>query len=149
LPRPPEEIFEFFSDAFQLQTLTPPWLRFCVLTLPPIHLQEGALIDYRLRVHGFPLCWQSRIEQWDPPRRFADVQTRGPYRQWLHEHVFESLDGGTLCSDIVEYEVYGGRLVHALLVRRDLARIFAYRQHILRQLFTDPPAAPPSIGALS
>jgi ligand-binding SRPBCC domain-containing protein len=135
LPRSPEEIFGFFSDAFELQTLTPSWLRFCVLTPPPIHMRAGVLIDYRLQVHGLPLRWQSRIDQWSPPIRFTDVQTRGPYRYWSHEHIFQPLDGGTLCRDIVEYQVYGGMLVHALFVRRDLSRIFKYRQTILQQLF--------------
>ena len=126
LPQPRDRVFEFFSDAFQLQTLTPDWMFFSVLTLPPIHLATGALIDYRLRVHGIPVRWQSRISVWEPPLRFVDEQTRGPYRCWRHEHVFEEVDGGTLCRDIVDYEVYGGSLINALLVRPDLIKIFTF-----------------------
>lgn len=136
LPRSREEVFAFFSDAFQLQTLTPPWLHFQVLTPRPIDLGDGAVIDYRLRIRGLPLRWQSRIGRWEPPQRFTDEQTRGPYRRWLHEHSFEPLDGGTLCRDLVEYDVYGGALMHALFVRRDLLRIFAFRQQTLRRLFS-------------
>jgi ligand-binding SRPBCC domain-containing protein len=130
-----EEVFAFFSDAFQLQTLTPSWLHFCVLTPSPIHLQEGALIDYRLRVHGFPLRWQSLICQWDPPLGFTDLQIRGPYRHWKHQHIFEATNGGTRCRDIIDYEVYGGTIVHSLFVRRDLLAIFAFRHQALRELF--------------
>lgn len=135
LPQPRERIFEFFSDAFQLQTLTPPWLHFAVLTPPPIRIAAGALIDYRLRLHGIPVRWQSRISVWEPPVRFVDEQTKGPYRRWHHEHVFEAVEGGTLCRDLVDYSVPGGRLIHALLVRRDILTIFEFRRGRLADIF--------------
>lgn len=141
LPAPRERVFAFFSDAFQLETLTPPWLRFSVLTPPPIALATGALIDYRLRIHGIPWRWQSRISVWEPPYRFVDEQLHGPYRRWYHEHTFEALGDHTLCRDVVDYAVPGGRLMHTLLVRRDLETIFSYRMHKLLELFPSPAAA--------
>jgi ligand-binding SRPBCC domain-containing protein len=132
--RPRERIFEFFADALQLETITPPWLHFQVLTPTPICMIAGTLIDYRLRLHGLPIRWQSRISAWQPPVRFVDEQVRGPYRQWHHEHVFEEVDGGTVCRDIVDYAVFGGRLIDSLFVRRDLVKIFTFRQQQLKQL---------------
>ena len=133
-----ERLFEFFADAFQLQTITPPWLHFSVLTPPPIGIVAGTLIDYRLRLHGFPIRWRSRISVWAPPLRFVDEQVRGPYRRWHHEHIFEETAGGTLCRDIVHYAVPGGRLINAVLVRRDLHKIFLFRQQKLAELFASP-----------
>ena len=120
-----------------LQTLTPAWLRFTVLTPSPIHIAPGALIDYRLRVRGIPIRWQSCISVWEPPFRFVDEETRGPYKRWHHEHVFEEADGGTMCHDMVDYEVYGGALINSLFVRPDLLKIFAFRQSKLRELFPE------------
>lgn len=134
LPRPREEVFALFSDAFQLEAITPPWLRFQVLTPAPIAITTGTQIDYRLRLHGLPIRWQSRISVWEPPFRFVDEQMRGPYRRWYHEHTFESLPGGTRCRDVVDYEVPGGRLVNFLFVRPDLRRIFRYRRQRLAKL---------------
>ncbi len=135
VPRDREAVFDFFSDARQLQAITPPWLHFEVLTPAPIVMHAGALIDYRLRLRGLPLRWQSRITVWDPPRCFVDEQTRGPYRLWRHEHRFEEADGGTHVLDDVDYAVPGGALVHALVVRRDIERIFAWRQAQLNVIF--------------
>lgn len=135
LPHPRETIFRFFSDAFQLETLTPAFLRFQVLTPPPIAMKPGTRIDYRLKLHGLPIRWQSLISVWEPPFRFIDEQTRGPYRRWHHEHTFEETAAGTVCRDIVDYAVWGGRLIESLLVRRDLERIFNYRQAKLIELF--------------
>lgn len=135
-----DKVFEFFSDAFQLQTLTPSWLHFTVVTPAPIDLHQNVLIDYRLRVRGVPLRWQSCISVWEPPVRFVDEQTRGPYRRWHHEHVFEEVEGGTMCQDTVDYEVYGGGLVNLLFVQRDLLKIFAYRQQKLWELFPEESA---------
>ena len=135
LPRPRDEIFEFFSDAFQLETLTPDFLHFKVLTPPPIQIGHGTLIDYRLRLHGIPLRWRSRISVWEKPFRFVDEQVWGPYRRWNHEHRFEEVEDGTLCRDVVDYSVWGGRPIEALFVRPDVRKIFAFRQAKLRELF--------------
>jgi ligand-binding SRPBCC domain-containing protein len=135
LPRPPEQVFPFFADAGNLQALTPPLLNFKVLTPLPILMHEGALIDYKLCVHGFPVRWRTRINIWEPPHRFVDEQLRGPYRQWIHEHTFETKDGGTLARDYVRYAVPFDFLVHRLLVRPDIEKIFQYRTAELTKRF--------------
>ena len=135
VPRPVSEVFSFFADAGNLDALTPPWLRFEILTPRPIEMRVGALIDYRIRLHGLSLRWQSEITAWQPPHRFVDEQRRGPYRVWIHEHSFTQQDGGTLVGDHVRYAVLGGALVERLFVRRDVARIFAYRQQKLLAVF--------------
>ena len=135
LPLPPAELFEFFGDAGNLDALTPPWLHFHIVTPPPIVLKAGALIDYRLRVHGLPLRWRTLINVWEPPHRFVDEQLRGPYRQWIHEHTFEARDGGTLARDVVRYAVPFDLLTHRWLVRPDIEKIFQFRSEALRNRF--------------
>ncbi len=135
LPQLRDRVFQLFSDAFELEKLTPRWLQFSVLTPGPIQIKAGTIIDYRLKLHGVPIRWQSLISTWEPPLRFVDRQVHGPYRRWNHEHVFESAHGGTLCRDIVDYDVLGGKPVHALFVRPDLKKIFAFRHEKLRELF--------------
>lgn len=127
VPRPIGEVFEFFADAHNLETLTPPMLRFEVLTPAPIPMAAGTLIDYQLRLRGIPMRWQSEITAWEPPHRFVDEQRRGPYSLWVHEHTFEEKDGGTLARDIVNYAVPGGALVNRLFVAQDVRGIFEYR----------------------
>jgi ligand-binding SRPBCC domain-containing protein len=147
VPRPLSEVFEFFSSAHNLQELTPPWVRFQVLSIPDESMREGTLIDYRLRIHGLPMRWQSEITAWEPERRFVDQQRRGPYRWWRHEHLFEPCTEGTVVIDQVHYGTPGGALVHWLLVGRDLRKIFLYRQQALQNRFGSEPA--PAEVALS
>jgi ligand-binding SRPBCC domain-containing protein len=131
LPGDPDKVFGFFANAFNLEAITPPWLRFRVLAPGPVHLAPGALIQYRLELHRIPIRWLTRIETWVAGERFVDVQIRGPYRLWHHTHTFEAHDGGTLVRDRVRYALpLGplGELAHRLLVRRDLERIFDFRQ---------------------
>ena len=135
LPRSRAELFRFFGDAFQLESLTPPLLHFRVVTPAPIVMRPGLTIDYRLKLRGVPMRWRSLIETWSPPERFVDVQLIGPYRSWRHEHLFEETTSGTWCTDIVDYRVPLGWLVEPWIVRPDLRRIFAYRQGILADVF--------------
>jgi ligand-binding SRPBCC domain-containing protein len=135
LPRPLEEVFAFFSDAANLNAITPAWLNFRMVTASPIQMRVGTLIDYRMRLRGVPVSWRTRIKVWEPPHRFVDEQLRGPYRLWRHTHEFESKDGGTVARDRVCYAVPFDFIAHPLFVGRDLERIFAYRQEKLQALF--------------
>ena len=136
--RPRAEVFAFFADAHNLERLTPPFLRFEILTPAPIPMRPGTLIDYRLSLFGVPFRWRTEIEAFEPGVRFVDVQLRGPYARWRHLHEFEEVPGGTRVSDRVEYEMrFGplGALVHALFVRRALRRIFDHREQAMRRIF--------------
>ncbi len=128
---PPPRAFEFFADARNLEAITPPWLCFEMVTPEPITMRKGTLIDYRLKLHGIRIRWRTRIEIWEPPRRFVDVQLRGPYTLWEHTHTLEpDGDGAAVIGDRVRYALpFGpvGRIAHAAFVRRDLERIFDYR----------------------
>jgi ligand-binding SRPBCC domain-containing protein len=138
VPLPLSVVFDFFSRAENLEKLTPPWMRFRILTAPPIQMKEGAAIAYALRVRGIPLRWISKIERWNPPFEFTDVQVKGPYKFWRHTHRFSEVEGGTSIVDIVHYALpFGplGRLIHRLQVARDLAKIFDYRAQQVQALF--------------
>jgi ligand-binding SRPBCC domain-containing protein len=135
LARPLDAVFPFFADAGNLDALTPPWLHFRILTPLPIEMREEATIDYRLRLHGVPVRWRTEITEYQPPHRFVDVQRRGPYTLWRHEHRFSPVAGGTLVEDHVRYRIWGGRIVHALLVQGDLERVFRYRRQQVRCRF--------------
>jgi len=132
LPAPPDAVFPFFADAANLEAITPPLLRFRVVTPGPVEMGAGTFIQYSLRLRGLPVRWDTLIQAWEPPHRFVDVQVRGPYRLWHHTHELEPLDGGsaTLMRDTVRYALgFGpaGELAHRLLVRRDLEAIFDFR----------------------
>jgi ligand-binding SRPBCC domain-containing protein len=137
------EVFPFFAEARNLERITPPWLRFEVLTPGPIAMRAGALIDYRLRWRGLPLRWRTEIEVWEPPHRFVDRQLRGPYLLWRHEHRFVEQEGRTLAVDRVDYAAPGGRPVHRLIVDRDVRRIFAHRRKALAAIFGTAAAGEP------
>ena len=135
LSQPRGRVFAFFSDAQNLDLITPPWLHFRTIMSGPSDMRKGTIMNHRLRLHGFPLRWRSKITHWDPPSRFVDEQVRGPYRLWIHEHCFEEREGGTLVHDHVRYAVLFDFLIHRLFIRPDIDRIFAYREKKLRDLF--------------
>ena len=135
LEHSPDALFEFFSDAFQLEQITPPWLNFKIQTPAPIDIREGFLIDYSIRVRGIPIRWRTEISEWNPSFSFVDRQLRGPYLLWEHLHTFEQLPEGTLARDEVRYRVPGGRLINWLLVKNDLIRIFEFRRNRMLAMF--------------
>ncbi len=147
LPLPVERVFPFFADAGNLEAITPPWLNFRIVTAQPIEMRKGALIDYAIRLRGIPVRWRTEITLWEPPHRFVDEQIRGPYRLWRHEHIFEPTgEDATRMIDLVTYQlprapVLGG-LLHRLVVRPDLEKIFKFRAHSVRAAMSRLAPAP-------
>jgi hypothetical protein len=154
IPAPLERVAGFFADAANLDFLTPPWLRFRILTPAPIELRADARIEYRLRLAGVPIRWRTRIAKWDLPHGFVDVQERGPYALWEHTHRFRPAGPGVLMADAVRYALpFGalGSLAHGAAVKASLAAIFDYRFARVRERFGSawdeeprPRACPPA-----
>jgi ligand-binding SRPBCC domain-containing protein len=122
VPKKVSEIFPFFCDEKNLELLTPPWLQFAILK----------------KIHHISCFWQSRIESWQPNLQFVDVQTKGPYAIWHHTHQFKDENGITIISDTIRYSLYGGRLTELFIggwIRRDIEKIFNYRQKIITEIF--------------
>ena len=138
ISRPLNEVFEFFSDARNLERLTPSFLNFEVLTEGPIAMAPGARIDYALGLYGVRFKWRTEIAEFTPNVSFVDTQERGPYALWHHTHTFEAVEGGTLMRDVVRYRLPLGPLgvmAHWIFVRRHLQRIFAYRREAVTEVF--------------
>jgi len=138
--KPIEQVFSFFADVENLDRITPSWMCFQIRTSAPIAMYAGARIEYTIRWRGLPMRWLTEIEEWLPGKRFVDRQVRGPYRLWHHVHRFEAAGDETIMDDVVRYALpLGpiGRIAHAVLVRRDVERIFDFRaQRILELLGT-------------
>ena len=140
IPGTREEMFVFFSDAFNLELITPPRLRFEILSPKPIPMRVGAQIEYRMRLFGVPFRWRTVIREWEPPYRFVDGQERGPYRQWEHTHEFEDLGDRIRMRDHVAWRLPMepfGELAFPI-VRSQLNQIFDYRSSAIAARFAQP-----------
>jgi len=138
IDRPLPVVFDFFSRAENLESITPPWLRFRFRTPLPVPMAVDTRIEYTLSLVGIPMRWRTRITAWEPERRFVDVQENGPYALWEHHHFFEQREGGVLMRDRVDYALpLGplGRAAHFVAVRAVLAAIFDYRFRQVRTRF--------------
>lgn len=140
VPHPMETVFPFFEAPHNLAKITPPWLGFHVIAMAPNTIQRGTLVTYRLLWLGIPYRWRTRIEAWEPNTQFVDTMLSGPYIFWRHTHTFEECAGGVYLTDRVRYRLpFGplGILLHALVVRRQLDRIFDYRVEKIATLLAD------------
>lgn len=137
---PIKEVFAFFSNAHNLETITPPWLNFKILSMSTPSIEKGTHIRYQLSLHGIPMRWLTEISEWNPPFLFVDEQLSGPYAHWHHTHTFEDHGDRTLMKDVVRYRLpFGvlGQLVHALKVGHDVQKIFAFRRDLIASHFAN------------
>jgi ligand-binding SRPBCC domain-containing protein len=147
LPGTPEVVFPFFEKPENLSRLTPTWLSFKMLTPSPVEMKAGGSIDYAISWMGIPMRWKTLITSYRPPAYFVDEQVKGPYALWQHSHTFSRVDGGTRMVDEVRYALRGGfagELVHRMIVRKQLERIFDFRAKVIADLFSAGASAPAS-----
>lgn len=134
------DVWAFFKEPRNLESITPPWLGFQIVGVADGDVRVGTTIHYRLRLHGIPFHWESRIAEYVEGERFADEQVRGPYRRWYHRHRFSAVEGGVAIEDEVDYQLpFGvlGRLAHTVMVRRQLQEIFDYRAQVIALRFPE------------
>jgi ligand-binding SRPBCC domain-containing protein len=137
IERPRDEVFAFFSDASNLERITPDELRFEILSEQPIEMKVGALIDYHLHLAGIPFKWKTEITAWNPPFSFEDTQLKGPYAKWIHTHRFEDHGHRTLIVDDVDYALPLsplGDLAYPV-IKWQLGRIFGHRKKVIAGVF--------------
>lgn len=130
IPKPVDDVFEFFSEAKNLERITPPWLNFQITSMSTPVIQKDSMIYYRLKIKGVPATWHTHISQWKPPSQFVDEQKKGPYRKWHHTHQFVAVHSGTLVIDTVRYTLPLGALgdlTASGFVGRDVESIFSFR----------------------
>jgi ligand-binding SRPBCC domain-containing protein len=146
IERPIDEVFAFFEDPRNLAKITPPEMGFEIKDIQGLPVGVGTRIEYVIRIFGLPQRWVAEIAEYEAGRRFVDVQVKGPYRYWRHEHSFEPLDVYTVMTDQVEYELpfgLAGQVAH-VVVARQLQRIFDYRTLVIDRAFES--ASPASSG---
>lgn len=137
IPKDIDSVFSFFSEAKNLEHITPPILSFQITHMSTETIQKGTLIDYKLKLKGIPLKWRTLISEWNPPHNFVDTQLSGPYRIWHHTHRFEKLGNGTLISDDVQYKLplgFLGQMMASSLVQNDVEKIFKFRREVIQKL---------------
>jgi len=140
ITRGDSEVFKFFASSQNLERLTQSFLRFSLRKVPAEPLRKGSTIDYQLRLHGVPVWWRTRIEEWCPPLGFTDVQVWGPFRRWHHRHEFVADGPGTLIKDTVDFDIYCRSLYRTPVFRwidSDLVAIFEYRQKQIDEIFDE------------
>ena len=135
-----EQAWDFFSDPRNLAKITPPDMGFIVKSQLPPRIHAGMMIEYRVSpLLGIPMTWLTEITQVREGLYFVDEQRVGPYAIWHHEHHFRDLgDGRIEMQDKVTYTLPLSPLsevVHPLLVKPQLDKIFAYREQKVKELF--------------
>ena len=140
VPATIEEIWDFISSPKNLKEITPERMGFDI-TSPnlPEKMYPGMIISYKVRpLLGIPMTWVTEITHVVEKKYFVDEQRVGPYAMWHHQHFIEPHENGVMMTDIVSYKPpmgFLGSIANAVLIKKQLEGIFAYREKALKKRF--------------
>lgn len=132
------ELFEFFSIPENLNLLTPEFLNFKFDESNPKNMELGTVFKYKIKLGFIPFRWKTVIVNLNHNHSFTDAQFKGPYKHWIHTHLFIEDGKNTIMKDIVFYDLYGGFLKHLInkfFVRKKVEMIFEYRFNKIEEIF--------------
>lgn len=140
IPASIEEVWNFFSDPGNLHRITPPYMKFQVISNEKAdRIYKGQLIEYKVRpILGIPLYWKTEITEVKDKALFIDEQRKGPYKRWRHQHLFKEIPGGVEMTDLVHYSPplwLIGRMANSLFLKRQLNQIFRFRYQKVEEIF--------------
>ena len=139
IPADLDAVWSFFATPRNLDALSPPNMKFQIVSSLPERMYQGQLIEYRVGIlPGIWLRWLTEIRHVREGESFVDEQRVGPYKLWYHEHRFEPVEGGVKMTDRVTYSVgYGpiGWAMHKIWIRRKLKAIFDYRRQAIGEIY--------------
>jgi ligand-binding SRPBCC domain-containing protein len=140
IPTTLDQAWDFYSNHANLQTITPPHMKFEVISQDDeVRLRQGQIIEYKVRpLLNIPLYWRTEITNVTAPTYFVDEQRKGPYQLWQHQHYFKAIEGGVEMTDIVLYQNplwLLGELANVLFIKRKLRSIFEFRFRKMEEIF--------------
>lgn len=98
-------------------------------------IELGQQVTWKATHFGIPFTMTSTISAMEWPVRFVDEQVRGPFARFRHEHRFDTIDGGTHMTDVIDFVAPVGpigRLVDRLVLERYLTKLIVERNAHLK-----------------
>jgi ligand-binding SRPBCC domain-containing protein len=141
LPVSIDKAWEFFSHPANLEEITPPKVRFKILSKPEDirDMYEGMIIEYKISPFlGIYFQWKTKIIRIEDKKTFTDIQIKGPYALWEHTHSFKTMDGGVEMTDDLKYKLpfgFIGTLAHTLFIKKQVEEIFDFRYKKVEEMF--------------
>ncbi len=139
LPISMEEAWEFLSNPANLSVITPPHMGFKILSGSDRPMFAGQIIQYIVSpFKGINTHWVTEITHVKEGEYFVDEQRFGPYSLWHHKHFIKPHPQGVDMEDLIDYKLpfgFLGRLMHPILVKGQLKKIFEFREQKLTELF--------------
>lgn len=139
LPITLEQAWDFFATPKNLNEVTPDDLVFEIISKVPDKMYEGLMISYRIQpLLNISINWCTEITYIKEQEYFVDEQRKGPYHIWHHEHHFKAVEGGTLMTDILHYDIgksIFGWIAGKIFVDKQVEKIFLFRYATLEKYF--------------
>jgi ligand-binding SRPBCC domain-containing protein len=140
LPTTINDIWEFISSPVNLKEITPDYMGFNITSNTGMEkMYPGMIITYKVSpILGIKLDWMTEITHMKEYQYFVDEQRIGPYSMRHHQHKIEPIEGGVLMTDIITYQPplgIIGSIAQNLFIKRQLQKIFDYREFALEKRF--------------
>lgn len=100
-------------------------------------IEKGETVTWQGKHFGLQIQHQSLISELIYPTYFEDIQIKGHFKWFKHQHFFEQVDEHTIMKDVLEYEVpfaVFGKLIDFIFIKKHLTKFLLRRNLFLKNL---------------
>jgi len=130
LPFDRQKVFEWHKRPGALQRFTPPWQKLRLVRKTG-GIEPGSEVEFKMKLGPFWKTWLARHTDYEEGRLFRDIQVKGPFGSWDHQHIFEDAAGGCRAIDRISYEPPLSFSFLQGQVEAELDRAFSFRHRTL------------------
>lgn len=138
LPCSVAEVFDLVARPEGIKKISPPEMGL-YFTSAPERYAMSSRIEFKIQAMGLVREIVHQVTAFDEPQSFTEEQIAGPFKRWIHEHTFESRDGGgSVVVDRIQFLPPGGvagMIMNASRILENLEDGFEFRHEQLERHF--------------
>ena len=133
IKQPLNNVFDFYSNPKNINLLTPWFAK--VSCTPEKKISKNEVFTIEINMLGIKNKVEILIKNYEENKLFTDLQIKGPFNFWEHNHIFKYENNETIMYDVINYNSKFKLLDKMYIFNLIFKIVFYYREKKILAIF--------------
>lgn len=133
IKQPLNNVFDFYSNPRNINLLTPWFAK--VSCTPEKKISKNEVFTIEINMFGIKNKVEILIKNYEENKLFTDLQIKGPFNYWEHNHIFKYENNETIMYDVINYNSKFKLLDKMYIFHLIFKIVFYYREKKILAIF--------------